>query len=123
MSNTVGVVGILAAFVLLFLWVSSAWKTHNAIERNRRETAELRKEAESIRNLAESDRKRIRSLETHMLRFTEPEAIADDMERTADLIEARMAGRQAAPRPGAAPNARISKLKNRQGKSGWDKSR
>ncbi|AHG24454.1 hypothetical protein PBI_OAKER_63 [Mycobacterium phage Oaker] len=116
MSNTVGVVGILAALTLLSLWVSAAWRTHNMI-------AELRKEAESIRNLAESDRKRIRSLETHMLRFTEPEAIADDMERTADLIEARMAGRQAAPRPGAAPNARISKLKNRQGKSGWDKSR
>lgn len=76
----------------------------------------MRKETESVKN-------RVSALETHMLRFQQPEAIADDMEATADLIEARMAGRQAMPRPGSLPHARIAKRRDPRGKAGWDKSK
>lgn len=72
---------------------------------------------------ANSTDKRVSTLETHMLRFQEPEAIADDMEATADLIEARMAGRQAMPRPGSLPHARIAKRRDPRGKSGWNKGK
>lgn len=76
----------------------------------------MRKETESVKN-------RVSALETHMLRFQQPEAIADDMEATADLIEARMAGRQAMPRPGSLPHARIAKRRDPRGKTGWNKGK
>lgn len=103
------IVVVVAGFVLLFFWVSVMWVIHNRI-------TELKK-------LTDSQGKRISALETHMLRFQQPEAIADDMEATADLIEARMAGRQAMPRPGSLPHARIAKRRDPRGKTGWDKSK
>lgn len=109
MSDTAVVFGIIGVFVLLFLWVCTVWKLHNMAEQNRREI--------------ESVKKRVSALETHMLRFQQPEAIADDMEATADLIEARMAGRQAMPRPGSLPHARIAKRRDPRGKAGWGKSK
>lgn len=56
--------------------------------------------------------KTIENLKTEFKRFTSEDAITDDMERTADLIESRMAGRQAMPRPGSEPHARIAKVPN-----------
>ena len=78
--------------------------------------------AKELLRRADSTDKRVSTLETHMLRFREPEAIADDMERTADIIESRMAGRQAMPRPGSLPHARIAKRRDPRGKSGWSKA-
>lgn len=71
----------------------------------------------------ESHAKILRGLKIEFSRFTSVEAISEEMELTADIIEARLAGRQTLPRPGSEPHARISKLKDRKGNSGWDKAK
>ena len=71
----------------------------------------------------ESQAKILRGLKIEFSRFTSVEAISEEMELTADIIEARLAGRQTLPRPGSEPHARISKLKDRKGNSGWDKAK
>lgn len=53
----------------------------------------------------------IRSLQIDFKRFTSPEAINDDMEIVADLIETRQADRLSMPRPDAGPPAIIHQTK------------
>lgn len=55
--------------------------------------------------------KDIRSLQTDFKRFTSVEAINDDMEIVADLIETRQADRLSMPRPNAGPPAIIHQTK------------
>jgi hypothetical protein len=62
---------------------------------------------------------KVNTLEIHALRFQDPEAISSDMERVADMIETRQAGRQAMPRPGSLPHARVFRGKSRGPQQGW----
>lgn len=66
----------------------------------------------------------IHELTTEFKRFTSPEAIVDEMEQTANIIEARQAGRQAMPRPGTEPHAkqhRAPRLRGPGAGRGWDR--
>lgn len=104
-------------------WVAGGWYAYRRARWENNTDREQVEQDLSIGGLAKitaDHTTKIGGLTTRAKRFDSPEALATDMERTADLIENRMAKRADQPRPGTEPHARISRI-NSRGRSGWDK--
>lgn len=97
--------------VLLCIILILVYLNYRTSQDNRAEIIDMVNWLESARNLISEETKRKVKHTKLYENLTDPDKIEEEMERGADIIEARQANRLHAPRPDAGPPAKVFRPK------------